>query len=111
MAVLAHGGIPGVIAEGAAVFVGLVGLSLLVWRSTRGKIEEYDPGRRGERAGRRRARVSQGPGRGPGPPIAFAYRKLATELSRSMNASDRSASAATMNGVITASTTAYSVIV
>ena len=52
MAALAHGGIAGLIAEGAAVLVGLVGLSLLVWRSTRGKIDEYNPGRRASEPGR-----------------------------------------------------------
>ena len=46
MSVLAHGGIPGLIAETASVLIALVALAVLVWRSTKGKIDEYDPSRR-----------------------------------------------------------------
>jgi hypothetical protein len=53
LALLAHGGPAGAIAEGAAVLVALALLSVFVWRSTRRKIDDYDPGR--ERPDDRRA--------------------------------------------------------
>jgi hypothetical protein len=45
LALLAHGGTAGALAEGAGVLLGLAALSVLVWRSTRKKIEEYEPAR------------------------------------------------------------------
>ena len=39
---LAHGGMAGAIAEGIGVLLGLAALSYFVWRSTKGKIDEYD---------------------------------------------------------------------
>lgn len=45
LAQLAHGGTAGAIAEGAGVLLGLAVLSVFVWRSTRTKIDEYDPAR------------------------------------------------------------------
>ncbi len=45
LAALAHGGTAGAIAEVAAGLVGLAALSYFVWRSTRAKIDEYDPTR------------------------------------------------------------------
>ncbi len=45
LALLAHGGTAGAIAEAAAILVALAALSFFVWRSTRKKIDEYDAAR------------------------------------------------------------------
>ena len=53
-ALLAHGGTVGALAEGAGVLLGLATLSVLVWRSTRKKIDEYEPARDSVEEDRRR---------------------------------------------------------
>ena len=42
LSVLAHGGVAGAVLEAAGLLVALGAISFLVWRSTKGKIDEYD---------------------------------------------------------------------